>query len=259
MQETSSSTSTGAARSAARRLGWVVDVQYDFMVPADRGGRLYVHDLNDPSDAGATRIEPALARTAAWLARHCDALVYTGDWHTDDDREIDRASPNFRDTYPAHCMGAGADPAERPGAELIPAVAPQGPLAVIDRDATRADADRAAREAAAGTPVMIRKREFSVFAGQAQTERVLDALAAALGARPEIVVCGVATDVCVKGAVDGFLDRGYAVTVVRDAVWGLGLVPDEELFAGWERRGARIARLAELEAEVAGDTAAAHS
>jgi nicotinamidase-related amidase len=106
---------------------------------------------------------------------------------------------------------------------------------------------------------MIRKREFSVFAGQAQTERFLDALGAALGGRPEIVACGVATDVCVKGAVDGFLDRGYAVTVVRDAVWGLGLVPAEELFAGWERRGARIARLAELEAEVAGDTAAARS
>ena len=231
-----------------RRLGWVVDVQHDFMVPPEQGGRLYVHDLADPSDAGAVRIEPAIARTVAWMRGNCDALVYTGDWHADDDREIDRESPDFRDTYPAHCMGAGADPGERPGAELVPAVAPQGPLAVLTRDATPADADRAAVEAAAGTPVMIQKREFSVFAGQAQTERFLGALSAALGARPEIVVCGVATDVCVKGAVDGFLDRGYAVTVVRDAVWGLGLVPDEELFAGWERRGARIAGLAELEA-----------
>jgi nicotinamidase-related amidase len=239
------------------RLGWVVDVQHDFMVPPQRGGRLYVHDLADPGDAGATKIERALARTVAWMSAHCDALVYTGDWHADDDREIDRASPNFRDTYPAHCMGAGADPAERPGAELIPAVAPHGALAVVDREATPADADRAARAAAAGTPVMIRKREFSVFAGQAQTDRFLATLAEALGGRPEIIVCGVATDVCVKGAVEGFLDRGHAVTVVRDAVWGLGLVPDAELFAGWERRGARIAPLAELAAEraVAGASA----
>jgi len=239
-----------ATTLAARpRLGWVVDAQHDFMVPAERGGRLYVRNLGDTADEGAVRIERALARTVRWMGAHCAALVYTGDWHADDDREIDRVSPNFRDTYPAHCMGAGADPAERPGAELIPAVAPERPLAIVDRDASADDAERAAREAAAGTPVMIRKREFSVFEGQAQTDRFLAPLAEAIGARPEIVVCGVATDVCVKGAVDGFLDRDYAVTVVRDAVWGLGQVPDEELFADWARRGARVARLAELEAE----------
>ena len=238
-----------SARSNARpRLGWVVDVQRDFMTPPDEGGRLYVRHLDDPSDRGATRIVPALARTVAWLHQHTSAVVYTGDWHADDDREIDREAPDFRDTYPAHCMGAGSNPAERPGAELIDALAPRDQVFVIDRDASDEMADGAARHAAAGGTVMIRKREFSVFEGQARTDRFLANLTAALRAAPEIVVCGVATDVCVRYAVEGFLDRGHAVTVVRDAVWGLGLRPDDALFREWATRGARIVSLSELNA-----------
>ena len=240
-----------SSRSMTRpRLGWVVDVQHDFMTPPDEGGRLYVKHLDDPTDIGATRIVPALVRAVAWLHQHANAVVYTGDWHADDDREIDRDTPNFRDTYPAHCMGAGSNPDERPGAELIDAIAPREPVLVIDRDASNETADRAARHAGAGGTVMIQKREFSVFEGQTRTDRFLGKLTAELGAEPEIVVCGVATDVCVRLAVEGFLDRRYAVTVVRDAVWGLGLHSDDALFAAWTARGARITSLAELEAEV---------
>ena len=228
------------------RLGWVVDVQFDFMTPPEQGGRLYVRHLTDPSDIGAERIIPALAETVRWLREHTSSVVFTGDWHTDDDREIDRDHPNFRDTYPAHCMGAGSDPAERPGAALIEAIAPQDDVVVIDRDASDTAADRAATHAAAGGTVMIRKREFSVFEGQARTDRFLEGLTRALGTQPEVIVCGVATDVCVRMAVEGLLDRGYGVTVVRDAVWGLGIESDESLFAAWSGRGARIATLAEL-------------
>jgi nicotinamidase-related amidase len=238
-----------ARSSGGKRLGWIVDVQHDFMVPAADGGRLYVHHLDEPSDAGASRIIPALSRIARWLGHNADAVVYTGDWHADNDREIDRANPDFLSTYPAHCMGAGSDPAERSGAAILDAVAPAGPFTIIDRDASTVTADRAARDAAAGTPVLIQKREFSVFAGQSQTDRFLAALESALGAKPEVIVCGVATDVCVRRAVEGFLDRRFAVTVVRDAVWGLGIVSDDELFARWRARGARIVTLADLESE----------
>ena len=231
------------------RLGWVVDVQFDFMTPPERGGRLYVRHLTDPTDVGASRIIPALEHTVRWLRAHTSSVVFTGDWHADDDREIDREHPDFRDTYPAHCMGAGSDAAERRGAELIEAIAPRDAVVIIDRDASATTADRAASHAAAGGTVMIQKREFSVFEGQAQTDRFLEALTHALRMRPEIIVCGVATDVCVRMAVEGFLDRGYDVTVVRDAVWGLGIQADESLFATWRARGARIATLAELQRE----------
>ena len=240
-----------SARSMTRpRVGWIVDVQHDFMTPPDEGGRLYVRHVDDPADIGATRIVPALVRTVGWLHQHMKAVVYTADWHAEDDREIDRDTPNFRDTYPAHCMGAGSNPEERPGAELIDAVAPHGSVFVIDREASPETADLAARHAGAGGPVMIQKREFSVFEGQRRTDRFLGRLTAELGVKPQIVVCGVATDVCVRMAVEGFLDRGYSVTVVRDAVWGLGLRSDGALFAAWTAGGARITSLAELEAEL---------
>ena len=57
---------------------------------------------------------------------------------------------------------------------------------------------------------------------------------------------GVARDVCVTQAVDGLQARGYAVTAVRDATWGLGLEPEAETLARWAGQG-RVVTLAELE------------
>jgi nicotinamidase-related amidase len=238
---------------ARLRIGWVVDAQRDFMDPPELGGRLYVRHLGDPTDQGAATIVPTLARAVAWLGANCSTVVYTADWHTEDDREIDRTAPDFRETFPAHCMGAGARIDERAGASIVDAVQPMAAMVILDRDAAPADADQAARRAALGAPVMIRKREFSVFAGQRQTHRFLAALRDALGGTPDIIVCGVATDVCVRLAVEGFLDHGYRVTVIRDAVWGLGIVPDEQLFANWHARGARIVGLADLEQDPAAE------
>ena len=241
------SRATRSSVSTTARLAWIVDVQADFMVPPERGGRLYVHHLDAPDDVGAQRIIPVLAQAVEWLRRNARAVVYTGDWHTDDDAEIDREAPNFADTYPAHCMGAGSDPSERGGAALIPEVAPSGPMSILPRNATPADADAAAVACAAGQPVFIQKQLFSVFAGQPQTDRFLASLTTELGAQPEVVVCGVATNVCVRQAVEGFLDRGYAVTVIRDAIWGLAAGAETELLAGWRARGAAIITLAELQ------------
>ena len=55
---------TGAGASGPARIGWIVDVQEDFMNP---DGRLYVRDLFDDSDPGAVRIIPALEAGAAWM------------------------------------------------------------------------------------------------------------------------------------------------------------------------------------------------
>lgn len=243
------------------RVGWVVDVQADFMTPTAEGGRLYVHDLFDPSDPGAVLARPAIARLVAWMRRACDAVVYTGDWHAMGDREIDAVAPDAsRGTYPPHCMGLSDDPAERAGAALIPDVDPGPDALVLGRDATDAEARAAAEAAARGRPVFVHKREFSVFDGNPGADAFVAALAARLAARaggaaPEFVVGGVAADVCVRQAVDGLLDRGHRVTVARDATWGLGLEPLGALLAGWAARGARVTTVAELGAEPAVATA----
>ncbi len=67
----------------------------------------------------------------------------------------------------------------------------------------------------------------------------------AVGRALEFVVIGVARDVCVTQAVDGLQARGYAVTAVRDATWGLGLEAEAATLARWAGRG-RVVTLAEL-------------
>lgn len=238
---------SGEARGEASHpvIGWVVDVQRDFMDPPSAGGRLYVHDLFDPADPGAVGALPAIERTVAWLRAHADALVYTGDWHADTDPEIDAVAPDAtRGTYPPHCMGLSADPAERAGAAILPSVAPDvATTVVLGRDAGAEDARVAAAAAVAGRPVFIHKREFSVFDGNPAAGAFVDALAADVagraGAPPTFVVCGVAADVCVRQAVEGLLARGHAVLVVRDATWGLGLEPLDAMLARWGAAGAR--------------------
>ena len=211
----------GTSATGPARVGWIVDVQADFMDPA---GRLYVRDLFDDSDPGAIGIVPALEKVTAWMRAHCDVLVYTGDWHGLEDAEIDPVAPDpASGTYPPHCMGRSPDAAERAGAEIIAGIRPVDPV-VLAHDAGAEAAGAAARCAVAERrPVFVQKTRFNVFEGNPGADAFVRSLAETLGRRPEFVVIGVARDVCVTQAVDGLQERGYAVTAVRDATWGLGL------------------------------------
>lgn len=227
------------------RVGWVVDVQNDFMRP---DGRLYVHDLFDASDVGALKAAPAIVDAVTWMRDHCDVVVYTGDWHAYGDREIDTVHPDAtKGTYPPHCMGLSDDPVERDGAAIIAEIDPGDSTLVLPRDASEEMArDVAQRAVAERRPVFIQKREFSVFEGNAGADAFVKALRAALGGSPEFVVCGVATDVCVKQVVEGLLDRAAPVRLVRDATWGLGLLGSADTYDTWERRGAHLTDVATL-------------
>lgn len=224
-------------------VGWIVDVQEDFMNP---DGRLYIRDLFDESDPGAIQVVPALVAGTAWMRANCEVIVYTGDWHGLDDAEIDPVDPDpARDTYPPHCMGRSPDPEERAGAEVIEEIRPVDPL-VLAHDAVDEEAALVARLAVKQRrAVFVQKTRFNVFEGNPSCETFLRSLGEALGGVLEFVVIGVARDVCMTQAVDGLHARGYAVTAVRDATWGLGLEPEAETLARWEGKG-RVVTLAEL-------------
>lgn len=226
-------------------VGWVVDVQNDFMRP---DGRLYVHHLDDPDDPGATVVAERIALAVRWLEEQADLVVFTGDWHALSDAEIDPESPDpARGTYPPHCMGRSEDRVEREGAALLLAVAPVNPV-VLDVGAGPEEGLRAAEEALeSGRAVFIRKTRFDVFAGNRGTDAFVEAVSERLE-DPEFVVLGVARDVCVTQAVDGLIDRGRTVTALRDATWGLGLESEGDTLARW-KRGARVVTLEERVSE----------
>ena len=246
-------TNRNATSPAPARIGWIVDVQNDFMLPPEQGGRLYVHDLfDDGADRGAIQIVPQLVEAVAWMREHCDAIVYTGDWHAHDDAEIDPVAPDAtRGTYPPHCMGLSPDADEREGAQIIAEIRPADPI-VLKRDATDADARDVARRAVdERRPVFIQKSRFSVFEGNAATDAFLDALRERLGGAVEVWMIGVARDVCVKGAMEGMLERRIPVTLVTDATWGLGLEPEAESLARWMNDGAALVTTRGLELRAA--------
>jgi nicotinamidase-related amidase len=205
---------------------WDVDTQFDFMTPAEQGGKLYVKDLQNPEDAGAIVIKANLKRLTDHAREHGILRVATGDWHTLEHREIDADAPDFRLTYPPHCMAGEI------GSEKIPETALRDPI-VIPLGASPETARAAASEAkSAGCDIFLRKEEFSCFTGNLATEALIDEL------DPDrFVVYGVALDVCVKYAIEGMLERGRKVVLVEDATWGLGLDDPAALIGRWEVLG----------------------
>ncbi len=177
-----------------------VDTQVDFVEP---GGKLYAR--------GAEAIKPQLGRLVR-LARAANIpLVSSVDAHGPSDAEFAQ--------FPPHCLkgtpGQRKLPETSTGREVY---VPNTPSDNIP-DPTRVHA-------------VLEKQQFSLFTHQ-KAEQVIGAT----GAR-DMVVFGVVTEVCVRQAVMGLLERGYAVQIVEDAIWPLDKEKGEQVLQELERRGA---------------------
>jgi len=195
---------------------WDVDTQYDFMFS---DGKLYV--------PGAEDILPQLARLTRHARKAGVRLLGSVDHHSPTDPEMSR-TPDFRATFPPHCL------AGTPGAAKVDATRPERPLWV---DGEPVDP---AKVLAHAGEIIFRKQRFDVFTNP-NTERVVAALAP-----DEIVVYGVAQDVCNRFAIEGLLDRGYRVTAVRDAMRPIDPEAGARLLEAWAGRGVRIAETRDL-------------
>src|SRR5262245_48201049 len=200
---------------------WDVDKQVDFMRPE---GSLYV--------PGAVEIGPALAA----LTRHASARglvrVATVCDHVLDDDEISDA-PDFRSTFPPHCLRG------TPGQAKVPETALVDPVVVPNHHEDPAVlAGRLARHRG---EVLIEKNHFDVFTNP-NAGAVLDVLA------PDtVVVYGVAQDVCDAQAIAGFLKRGgLKVVFVEDAARPIDAARGAELLAEWKDAGVRVLKTAEV-------------
>lgn len=177
-----------------------IDTQADFMEP---GGKLYAQ--------GAEAIRSNLARLVRLARAQAIPLVSSVDCHGPEDDEFSQ--------YPPHCLKGTPGQAKiretTTGREVF---VPNTPSSRIP-DPTRVHA-------------VLEKQQFSVFSHQ-KAEQVF----AATTAR-ELVVFGVVTEVCVRFAVLGLLERGYRVQVVQDAIWPIDRKNGDAALAEFQKKGA---------------------
>ena len=198
-----------------RVIFWDVDTQHDFM---DSDGKLYV--------PGAEEIKPNLARLTTYAHERGIRIIASADDHVPTHRELS-PTPDFRETFPEHCMRG------TPGAEKIPQTALSAPLIVEPEPTSREELRRLLRTH--DRDVLLRKHWFDVFTN-ANTEVVLEALAPT-----DVVVYGVALDVCNRYAIEGLLARGVPrIHAVVDATRAIHPEDAEPLLADWKRRGVHL-------------------
>jgi nicotinamidase/pyrazinamidase len=168
---------------------WDVDTQADFMLPQ---GKLYV--------PGAEQTAPAMRRLVDAARAAGIVHVASADDHELTDPEI-AEEPDYSTTYPPHCLRGTR------GARKIPETEQDDPVPIT--------LDPLPERYLSGREFLLLKKSFDVFTNP-NTDRLLEHLDP-----DEILVFGVATDVCDDAAIRGFLERGRKVSFVEDAARGL--------------------------------------
>jgi nicotinamidase/pyrazinamidase len=193
----------------AGRILWDVDTQIDF-VHAD--GKLAV--------PGAEDVVPAMRKLVAAAREAGIPHVASADDHELSDPEISE-QPDFETTYPPHCLRGTR------GARKIEETDQQDPVPIgleqLDKKWLR------------GREFLLLKKHFDVFTNP-NAERLLERLDP-----DEVIVFGVATDVCDDAAIRGLLARGRRVTFVEDAARGLDEARTAQCLQAWREGGVSFA------------------
>jgi nicotinamidase/pyrazinamidase len=155
--------------------------------------------------------------------------VASADDHELTDAEISE-SPDFRNTYPPHCLRGTR------GAEKVPATAQLDPVPLALTEVP----ERWLR----GREFLLLKKHFDAF-----TNPNADPLLARLDP-DEVILFGVATDVCDDAAIRGLLARGRTVTFVEEASRGLDEARTSLCTARWREHGVRFAGVDEILGEL---------
>jgi nicotinamidase/pyrazinamidase len=189
---------------------WDVDTQVDFIEP---GGKLYF--------AGAEEAKPAMARVVG--AARVAGLVHvaSADDHELSDPEIS-ANPDLESTWPPHCLRGTR------GAEKIPETQQLDPLPLplvpVPIAILRGQLE-GRRE------ILIPKKHYDPFTNP-NTETMLDMLDP-----DEILLFGVATDICDDVAVRALLRRGRRITFIEDAARGVDASRAASCLSAWREGG----------------------
>jgi nicotinamidase/pyrazinamidase len=192
----------------AGRVLWDVDTQFDFVSP---DGKLYV--------PGAEHALPAMGRLVEGARQAGVPHVASADDHELSDPEIS-LEPDFVSLWPPHCLRG------TPGAMRVPETQQVDPVVLGE---TEVDASWLR-----GREFLILKKAYDPFTNP-NADRLLELLDP-----QEIVLFGVATDVCNDAAIRGLLARGRAVAFVEDASRGLDEARTAACLAAWREGGVRF-------------------
>ena len=193
---------------------WDVDTQVDFMLP---DGKLYV--------PGAEETAPAMRRLVDAARAAGIPHVASADDHELTDPEISD-TPDFETTYPPHCLRGTR------GARKVPETEQQDPVPIGLEPLPERWLD--------GREFLLLKKHFDVFTNP-NAERLLERLDP-----DDVIVFGVATDVCDDAAILGLLDRGRRVRFVADAARGLDQGRVTACTAAWRERGVEFTTVADV-------------
>ncbi len=186
------------------------------------GGKLHV--------PGAEATVPAMKRLVE--AARAAGLVHvaSADDHELTDPEISSA-PDFRNTYPPHCLRG------TPGAEKIPETKQGDPLPLSH---VPFPPGLVPGLVAGRREILLLKKNFDVF-----TNPNADAVLQALDP-DEVILFGVATDVCDDAAILGLLQRGRRARFVEEAACGLDDERVSACTAAWRERGVEFTSVDEV-------------
>ena len=179
-----------------------VDTQRDFL---DLDGALFI--------AGSGSIRPNLARLTRFALEGGIPILATACAHEEGD-------PEFA-VFPPHCLlgTPGQGRVTETAVDDAPVFEPNAPL-----------------PEPIPPHLTIHKQKYDVFSNP-DARRLVEHYAKG---DPTFVVYGVATDYCVKCAVDGLLDRGKKVALVVDAIRAVDPSSEAALLTEFARRGALL-------------------
>jgi nicotinamidase/pyrazinamidase len=166
-----------------RIIFWEVDAQVDFLLP---GGKLYV--------AGAEKIIPNIKRLVDVARQGNVLLVSHGCRHSKND-------PEFLN-FPPHCIRG------TPGARIVPEGLAQT-FYTIPND----DKFKLPKNLQSFQQLILEKQTLDVFDNPHANTIVNH-----LGKDVEFVIFGVVTELCVRLAAKGLLERHRKVSIVKDAI-----------------------------------------
>ena len=146
--------------------------------------------------------------------------IASADDHELTDAEIS-ADPDYATTYPPHCLRGTHGATKIAETQQVDPV----PLALTE----------VPERWLVGREFLLLKKGFDVFTNP-NADRIL-----ALLDPGEVILFGVATDVCNDAAVRGLLARGRVVTFVEEASLGLDERRTLACLASWRQQGVRFA------------------